>query len=136
MSNLDFSDAVRNARADAIESTTGASPICRLRVGAKPVNCAAASTGVIVATMVLPANWMADAAAGVKALLGLWQDLAADNPGLIGHFEIFNAADTVCHLRGTVTATGGGGVMTVDNPDVLAGQQITVTAFTLTEGNT
>ena len=135
MSNLDFSDTVRNARADAVESTIGASPILRLRTGAKPANCAAASTGTIVASMTLPADFMAAAAAGVKTLLGTWQDLSADNAGTIGHFEIFNAGDTVCHSRGTVTITGGGGVMTVDNPVVEAAQQITVTAFTLTEGN-
>jgi hypothetical protein len=135
MSSLDFSDAVRNARANAVETAVGASPICRLRTGAKPTNCAAPSTGTVVATIALPIDWMGAAAAGVKALLGLWQDLAADASGQIGHFEIVDATDTTCHIRGTVTATGGGGVMTVDNPDVVAGQQITVTAFTLTEGN-
>jgi hypothetical protein len=38
-------------------------------------------------------------------------------------------------MQGTVTATGGGGDMQVDNVSFAAGQQFTVTAFTLTDGN-
>jgi hypothetical protein len=34
-----------------------------------------------------------------------------------------------------VTATGGGGEMTVDNTSFTAGQQFTVTGLTLTDGN-
>lgn len=135
MAQLQFSVPVRNARADAIESTIGASAVLRLRTGAKPANCAAARSGTIVATINLPADWMGAAAAGAKALLGTWQDLSADNAGTIAHFEIMDSTLTTCGAQGDVTATGGGGTMTVDNPIVTAGQQITVTAFTITEGN-
>ena len=38
-------------------------------------------------------------------------------------------------MQGTVTATGGGGDMTVDNVVFAAGQSFTVTGFTLTAGN-
>ena len=135
MSNLDFSDSLRNARANLIESHVGASPILKLRTGAKPTNVAAGSTGTVVATMTLPADWRSAASGGVTGLLGTWQDLAADASGLIGHFELLRADGVTVEARGTVTATGGGGVMTVDNPDVVAGQQIAVTSFDVTEGN-
>ena len=36
---------------------------------------------------------------------------------------------------GSITATGGGGDMTVDNTSFATGQSFTVTAFTLTDGN-
>jgi hypothetical protein len=38
-------------------------------------------------------------------------------------------------LQGSITATGGGGDMTLDNTSIASGQTITVTGFTLTAGN-
>ena len=35
-------------------------------------------------------------------------------------------------MQGTITATGGGGDMTVDNTSVTAGQTVNITAFTIT----
>jgi hypothetical protein len=46
-----------------------------------------------------------------------------------------DSGGTVCHMQGTVTATGGGGDMTIDNTSIASGQSVTVTGFTLTEGN-
>jgi hypothetical protein len=77
---------------------------------------------------------MAAASSGSKALSGTWQDTSADSTGTAGHFRI-KASGGTCHMQGTVTATGGGGDMTVDNTSFASGQQFTVTAFTLTDGN-
>jgi hypothetical protein len=124
-----IADFIANAMLDAYETAIGASPILRLRTGAPPANLAAASTGVVVATMNLPADFMANAAARAKNFSGTWQDLAADNAGTVGHYEIVKAdAVTRCE-QGTVTVTGGGGDMTIDNTVVNAGQQINVTGF-------
>lgn len=125
-----FSTAARNAWLDAIETTVGVSPTLEIRTGAAPANCAAAATGTVLATMTLPSDWMAAAASGSKALSGTWQDASADAAGTAGHFRI-NAGAT-CHIQGTVTATGGGGDMTLDNVSIAAAQQVTITAFTLT----
>jgi hypothetical protein len=127
-----FSDTVRNAALDAMETAIGASPTLRIRSGAAPANCAAARTGTVLATMTLPADFMANAASGAKALLGTWQDAAADAAGTAGHFEIVQGA--TCHIQGSVTATGGGGDMTLDNTNIAIGQQITATAFNLLAG--
>jgi hypothetical protein len=128
-----FSVAVRNAILDVYESTIGASPTLELRTGAQPANCAAADSGTLVASLALPADWMAAANAGSKALLGTWQDLSADNPGTVAHFRIKQGA--TCHDQGSVTITGGGGDITLDNNVVVATQQITITSFTLTGPN-
>lgn len=129
-----FSNAARNASLDAIETAIGASPILRIRTGAPPANCAAARSGTILATMNLPADFMADASGGSKGLSGTWQDSAADAAGTAGHFEIMDSSGTVCHVQGSVTATGGGGDMEIQNTNIAVGQAITVTAFTLTAG--
>jgi hypothetical protein len=127
-----FSITVRNAAIDAIETAAGASPTLELRTGAPPATCATADSGTVLATMALPADWMAAASGGAKALSGTWQDAAADAAGTVGHFRIKQGG--TCHIQGTVTATGGGGDMTLDNPVLAVAQAVSVTAFTLTAG--
>ena len=127
-----FSTGARNAALDAIETTIGTAPTLEIRSGAAPANCAAAATGTVLATLALPSDWLAAAASGQKHLLGTWQDASADAGGTAGHFRI-NAGAT-CHIQGSITATGGGGDMTLDNVSISAGQQVNVTSFTLTAG--
>lgn len=195
---LQFSTAVRNARLDAIETTIGVSPTLEIRTGAAPANAGAADSGTVLATMALPADFMAAAASGAKAIAGTWQDASADAAGTAGHFRIKQGATT--HIQGscgsaiplttnaltaansnvlnfasttgvavgqmisgtgipagaqvlavtatTVTmslaSTAGvangasitfSGDMTLDNTSIAAGQQVTVTAFTINEAN-
>jgi hypothetical protein len=130
-----IADSVANAMLDAYETAIGASPILRLRTGAAPANVAAAATGTIVATMNLPADFMASASARSKAMSGTWEDLSADNAGTVGHYEIVKNDGTTRQEQGSVTATGGGGDMTIDNVVVAQTQKITVTGFTKTMPN-
>ena len=132
---LQLSITVRNALLDAIESTIGTSAILRIRTGAAPANCAAADSGTVLATLTLPSDWMAAASAGSKAKSGTWEDTSADNTGTAAHFRVYDSGGTTCHIQGTVTATGGGGDMTVSSTSFTAGQTFTVTTFTLTGGN-
>lgn len=132
---VQLSVAARNASLDSFETTTGASAILRVRTGAAPANCAAADTGTVVATVALPADWMNAASGGTKTLLGTWTEPAADATGTAAHFRIYDSAGTTCHLQGTVTATGGGGDMTVDSVSFTLGQSFTVNTFTLTAAN-
>lgn len=130
-----YSVNVRNARLDVIESTVGTSAILKIRTGAAPANCAAADSGTVLATVNLPSDWMAAAAGGVKAKSGTWNDASADGTGTAEHFRIYDYGGTVCHIQGTITITGGGGDMTVDNTSFVAGQGFTVTTFQLTGSN-
>ena len=126
---------VRNARLDAIETAIGASPILRIYSGAKPTATTDAATGTLLAEMALPSDWLAAASGGVKAKSGTWNDLSANNSGVAGYYRIWNNAGTVTHMQGTVTETGGGGDMELDNTDINATQNVTVTAFSITAGN-
>lgn len=132
---LQYSVAVRNARLDVVESTIGVSAVLKIRTGAAPANCATADSGTVLATVTLPSDWMAAASAGSKAKSGTWQDTSADATGTAAHFRLYASDGATCHGQGTVTATGGGGDMTVDNTSFAAGQNFTVTSFTLTAGN-
>lgn len=133
--SIQFSVAVRNARADAIETTIGASAIMKIRSGAAPASCATADSGTVLATLALPADWMAAASAGSKAKSGTWEDASADADGIAAHWRIYASDGTTCHWQGTVTGTGGGGDMEVSNVNFASGQAFSVTAFTLTEAN-
>lgn len=132
---IQHSVAVRNARLDAIESTIGTAPILEIRTGAQPANCAASDSGTLLASITLPSDWMAGAASGSKAKSGTWQDSSANATGTAGHFRIKDSGGTTCHQQGSVTVTGGGGDLQVDNTSFATGQSFTVTAYTLTEGN-
>ena len=132
---LQLSVAARNARLDAIETAIGASAILKIRTGAAPATCATADSGTVLATCTLPSDWMAAASSGSKAKSGTWEDTSADASGTAAHFRLYASDGTTCHAQGTVTATGGGGDMTVDNVVFAATQAFTVTGFTLTDGN-
>jgi hypothetical protein len=133
--SLQLSVAVRNARLDAIESQIGTSAVLKIRTGAAPANCAAADSGTALAVANLPSDWLAAAGSGSKALSGTWQDAAADASGTAAHFRLYASDGVTCHAQGTVTATGGGGDMTIDNVVIATGQTVNITGFTLADGN-
>lgn len=132
---VQLSVAVGNARLDSIETTVGTSPIMTIRSGAAPADCATANSGTVLATLTLPSDWMAAASSRSKAKSGTWTDASADATGTAAHWRIHDSGATTCHMQGTVTATGGGGDLTVDNTSFAATQAFTVTAFSLTDGN-
>lgn len=129
-----YSDAVRDAQNNQFESTVGTSAKLYLRTGTKPANCAAADTGVLLATLSLPSDWMAASSGGVVAKTGTWNGTASTN-GDVGHFRIKDSTGTTCHMQGSVTATGGGGDMTLDNITLATSQAITINTFQITRGN-
>lgn len=131
---VQFSVSVRNARADAIESTTGTTAKLQIRTGAAPADCATANSGTLLCEMTLPSDWMAAASSGSKAKSGTWSGTGAAD-GTAAHFRIFDNAGTTCHMQGTVTATGAGGDMTLDNTSIATGQTVTIATFTITEDN-
>lgn len=132
---LQYSVAVRNAKLDAVETTIGVSAILKIRSGSVPASCATADAGTVLATCNLPSDYMAAASSGSKAKTGTWEDTSADATGTAAHFRLYASDGTTCHAQGTVTATGGGGDMTVDNVSFAAAQAFTITGFTITAGN-
>lgn len=122
------SQAAAHAMLDAIETDLGASPVLYLRSGAPPATLAAADTGTLISTIAMAADAFLAAAAWEKAITAALQDLSADAAGTLGHWRIKTSGGTT-KLSGTITATGGGGDMEVDNTSVTLGQQIDVTSF-------
>lgn len=130
---LQYATDVRNAKLDAIETTIGVSAILKIRTGAVPANCAAADTGTVLATVNLPADWMAAAAAGAKAKAGTWEDLSADTTGTAAHFRVYDSGGATCKIQGTYGTSGTD--MIGDSVSFTAGQSFTVNTFTITDNN-
>ncbi len=131
--SIQLSTAVRNARLDAIETAIGTSAVLKIRTNSVPADCGTADTGTVLATLSLPSDWMAAASSGSKAKSGTWQDTSADNTGTAAHFRIYASDGTTVHLQGTCGV--GSGDLQLDSLSFTAGQSITITAFTLTDGN-
>ena len=131
--SFQYSVSVNNARLDAIETAIGASAILKIRTGAAPANCAAADSGTVLATVSLPADWMAAADSASKAKSGTWQDASADATGTAAHFRIYDTTGVTCHIQGTygLVATD----MIGDSVSLTAGQSFTVNTFSITAGN-
>jgi hypothetical protein len=129
-----FSTGARNAALDAIETAIGTAAVLKIRTGAAPANCGTADSGTVLATMTLPSDWLAAASSGSKAKSGTWQDTSADATGTAAHFRIYASDGTTCHIQGSVTATGGGGDMTLDNTSIASGQSVTISSFQIDAG--
>lgn len=130
--SLQLSVTMRNNRLDQFESTIGTAARLLIFSGAVPANCAAADPAGLLATLVLPTDWMNAAASGQKTLLGSWT-VAASGTGTAQSFRIKDSGLTTCHCQGTVGTSGTDIVL--DNASINSGQTVTITAFTLTDGN-
>lgn len=133
--SLQASVSVRNALLDAIESAVGTAAVLKIRSGSAPATCATADSGTVLASITCPSDWAAAAASGSKAKSGTWSDSSADNTGTAAHWRLYASDGTTCHLQGTVTATGGGGDMTLDSTSITAGQTVTINTFTISAAN-
>jgi len=132
---IQLATSTRNARLDAIESDAGTAAKLEIYSGAIPANCAAATTGTKLAEFDLASDWAANASGGAKTLNNLPLSTAGAASGTAGYFRLFKSDGTTCQMQGTVTATGGGGDMTLDNVSIASGQTVNVTGFTITDGN-
>ncbi len=131
-----YSDNLATYVLDSGYTKWASADLLQLRSGAAP-GPNAAPTGTLLATVVLPASPMNAAAARAKTKNGTWS-VAAVATGTIGHYRLVKAGDpgtadaTQPREEGSVTITGGGGDMTVDNTSIAINQVVTVNTFTKT----
>lgn len=128
----------RDARLDAIETYGSDSCAMKIFTGAQPASCAAANSGTDLCTINLPADWMAAASGGSKAKsASAWTGTATAGAGATpGHFRVYSSQgtcdSTTCFIQGD--AAIGSGSMNFDGT-ITSGQTVTISTFTLTDGN-
>jgi hypothetical protein len=125
-----FGQTLRNNMATQLVNALGGGSL-KLFSGALPANCQAADPSGLLAAGTLPAT-AASATAGVVSKSGTWP-FTGSAAGNIASFRVYDSG-AVCVHQGTVTATGGGGDMTIDNISIANAQTGTVTSYTATIG--
>lgn len=133
--SIQLSTAVRNARLDTIETTVGTSAVVKIRTGSVPANCAAADSGTVLVSYSLASDWAGAASSGSKSFSSTPVSGTAAATGTAAHYRVYASDGTTCHMQGTVTATGGGGDMTIDNTSITSGQSVNITSWSITDGN-
>ncbi len=132
---LQFSIPVRNAMLDSIPTIVGTGARIMFYTGAPPANTSASLDGIAnikICEFDLASTWMNLASIGSKSFSGMPMQVAAISGGILGCFQLYAADGITVHMQGTITATGGGGDITVDQTSVINGQLINITGFTLT----
>jgi hypothetical protein len=129
-----ISNAARSAAADGVvdllDGGSGAGHI-EIRTGSQPASVATAASGTLLATLVLSDPAFGAASNGVATASAITGDTSADNTGTAGWFRAYDSNNNAV-IDGSVTATGGGGDMTLDSTSIVAGGAVNITSWTVT----
>lgn len=124
--------ALVNTRAGGIVSAAAGGAI-RLYSQVKPASCASAEPGTAIATGTLPSPALANSNGSISKS-GTWTITGAAGAGsgtAVQSFRLYDSAGTTCIAQGEVTATGGGGPMTMNNVNIANAQVATVNTFSV-----
>lgn len=114
------------------------SGVLEIRSGAAPSSPDDTESGTLLASIPIPADGFAAAASGSVAKAGTWEDTAADAAGTAAHYRMRRSGDaggastTAVRIDGTVTATGGGGDLELQNTSLAVGQNVEITSLSKT----
>lgn len=130
--SLQFNTALRNTWLNDFAAAVGPTPHIDLFTGAAPQNCALSSTGVLIATIQLPTQWIGQAGVGVSAgtiAFIVPQTTTAIATGTPNYFRLYNSDRSVCVMQGSV---GYGADLQISIPTPAAGQIMTLQSLVIT----
>jgi hypothetical protein len=128
-----FPVACRNALADALTTYAGSGALLKIFSGSRPATGGAETTKL--AQLTFSGNIAAAAASGVLTLNIPQTDTSADATGTATWARITKADGTTVVTDMSVTATGGGGDLTLDSTSVTLGGTVAITSGSITVGN-
>jgi hypothetical protein len=131
--NLNYSDAIRNARLDAITTAIGSNGLLRIYDGSQPATVATAlGAQVMLAELALSATAAAGASGGVLTFSAISNDASANATGTAswGTLTTSGGTRTVDFTVGT-----SGTDMIIDNTSINSGQVVSCSSFVITGGN-
>jgi hypothetical protein len=129
MANADL-----NTGQKGVFNTTG---VIKLYTGTAP-GANNAITGTLLCTLAFSATAFASASGRAMSAAAIASDSNAAASGTAGYFrcKLSGDADTatasLVRLEGTVTATGGGGDLQLNNTTIAAGGTVSISSFTYT----
>jgi hypothetical protein len=121
---LTLATASRNAACKAVTDLVDAG------AGAGKLKIKASSTVLVTITLANPA--FGAPSTGVATAASLPKSGVAANAGTADGYEITDGSDVVV-ASGSVTITGGGGDITLDNTSITVGQTVTLNTLTHTQ---
>lgn len=126
--------AVRNAQLDALNSQTGTSAKLRIYNGTRPAN---ANTAITSQTMLVEltcnATAFAAAASGGVLTANAISNGTAAATGTASWFRLWQSNGTTAIMDGDVSTAGAD--LNLNNTSIATGQTVSVTAFTVTDGD-
>ncbi len=132
--DLKYSAAAKNAKlgATGLRAYIGTSAKLRIYSGTKPANPDTAIAGTLLVELTGNATAFGTEAAGVLTASAIANGTAVAT-GTASHYRLFQSNGTTPVLDGTVgTATSD---LILDNTSIATGQVVSVSSFTITEGN-
>lgn len=122
-----ISVAARNAGVDAITALLDGGTL-EIRSGSQPATPADADSGTLLAEFELAATAYDSAADGEAQLAGAPLSADAVASGTAGHFRLKDAQGNPV-IDGSVSESGGGGDLILDNTDINEGQKVNITGM-------
>lgn len=120
-----------DAVVDAVDGGTGAGTV-KIYSGTQPASANNAASGTLLVTFTLNDPAFGAAASGAASLVvSPAISATAAATGTAGWFRMETSTPGTV-IDGSVTATGGGGDMTVDNTSITSGQTVNLTSGTVT----
>lgn len=127
-----ISTGARNAAVNAITALLNGGKV-EIRTGSQPASVGTAATGTLLATLPLSATAFATASNGSASANAITSDTAADASGAAGWFRGYDSAAGGV-IDGSITATGGGGDMTLATVSIVQDGTVSMTAWTISLG--
>lgn len=129
---LTYSTSLRNAQADAISAAIGDACLIRLYTAPRPAHVADAATGTLLAELTGGTPFAAAAINGILSANAIEADPGAAATGDAAWFRCLQSDGTTAVIDGSVTATGGGGDLTMPSVTITIGEPVEVTSCTIT----
>lgn len=127
---LAYSTTLRNAMLDQITTAVGNAGLLRIYDGVRPATGGAATT--LLAELTCGTPFAAGASGGVLTLGSITQDASANANGTATWFRIVTSGGTFV-IDGSVGTSGSD--LNLTTTTIVSGQPVSVTSFTITEGN-
>lgn len=128
---LQYSVALRNARADAKTTQVGNAGLLRIYSGAAPADCVTAATGTKLVEHTLGSPFAPAAASGVLSPT-LPSNVNALATNTAGYWRVYKADGTTCVAQGSVGTSGAD--MNLNTLSLVSGGPVQVSSWAWTEG--
>lgn len=129
--------SVRNSMLNQIRNAIDGGPAAgnlKFYTAPRPATCAAPGAAVLLATLPLTDPCAPDAAGGVLTFSAVTNDTSADATGTCTWARMEDSTGAAV-ADFAVTATGGGGDVTINNVNIQISTIVSVTSATMTAGN-